>query len=118
MDSLTFEQLPQAIVALTNEVAMLRETILKNHKPTQTKTLIEIDDACKVVHKAKSTVYRLVRERKIPCYKVGNKLYFYECELLDWVTKNRRADIDATMDDLKLNISTGIRRKPKRPFSL
>lgn len=116
MDNLTFEQLPQAIVALTNEVAMLRETILKNNKPTQTKVLIEIDDACRVVHKAKSTVYRLVRERKIPCYKVGNKLYFYECELLDWVTKNRREICAISMDEIAKSLSQNIKHKAYRKF--
>jgi hypothetical protein len=36
------------------------------------------------------TIYALVRNRLLPCYKNGKKLYFFEDELLDWISKGKK----------------------------
>ncbi|SDE48905.1 DNA binding domain-containing protein, excisionase family [Riemerella columbipharyngis] len=66
-----------------------KETIEINNK----KIPISIDEACKIIKKAKPTVYTLVRKRQIPHYKNGKKLYFYEEELLEWISKGKRKTI-------------------------
>lgn len=51
---------------------------------------IDIEEACRIIGKAKPTVYALVRKRLIPCYKSGKKLYFFEDELLEWISKGKK----------------------------
>ena len=53
---------------------------------------ILIDDACRLLGKAKQTVYALACRGEIPNYKQGRTVYFFEDELLEWAkskpTKN------------------------------
>ena len=57
--------------------------------------LIEIEDACRIIRKAKPTIYTLVRKGLLPAYKKGKKLYFYE-------------------DDFWLGLRTGVERLPSK----
>ena len=111
--NLTFEQLPQAIDKLIGEVASLRTLIQKTNSPPAAQNPIDIDAACQILQKAKSTLYRLVQKRKIPCYKVGNKLYFFEAELREYISKNKRQELALTVDEIAESLSTNIRHKPK-----
>lgn len=38
----------------------------------------------------RSWIFQLAMLRKIPCYKVGNSLFFVESELRDWLLAGRR----------------------------
>jgi len=35
-------------------------------------------------------VYALVRKRLLPCYKNGKKLYFFEDELVQWISNGKK----------------------------
>ena len=61
-----------------------KNTVCKGQTPVAPpkRIPIGIDDACKLIGKAKPTVYTLVRKRLLPCYKNGKHLYFFEDELL------------------------------------
>jgi excisionase family DNA binding protein len=54
---------------------------------------IGVEEASRLIGKAKPTIYALVRQRKIPCYKYGKKLYFFEEELLEWISKGKKKTI-------------------------
>ena len=110
---ITFDKLPQAVAYLIEEIVAIR-SILENQKPLQEKRLpIEIDDACKLIHKAKPTVYNLARKGIIPCYKNGKKLYFYEDELLEWIAKGRRKSSIELRAEIEAEMSNLSRRKPR-----
>lgn len=90
-DEITFDRLPEAVAYLINEISLLRKVLEEKQKPTITKRIpIGIDEACEIIKKAKPTVYTLVRKRLLPCYKHGKKLYFYEDELIDWISTGRK----------------------------
>ena len=89
-DEITFEKLPEAVGFLIHEVTQLRNLIEEIQRPDIPKRPIEINEACKILMKAKSTIYTLVRKGSIPCYKSGKKLYFYEDELLEWINTGRK----------------------------
>ncbi len=104
MDSndITFDNLPKAVAYLIKEIADLKsllskeDTVLTN---ASKRIPIGIDEVSKLIGKAKSTVYVLVRKRAIPCYKNGKKLYFFEDELIDWISNGRRKTIkELTLD--------------------
>ncbi len=57
--------------------------VLQPPKPTRRPILI--DEACKILGKAKPTVYTLSRLGVIPSCRQGRKVYFYEDELLEYI---------------------------------
>ncbi|MDR2382306.1 MAG: helix-turn-helix domain-containing protein [Prevotellaceae bacterium] len=88
---MTFDKLPEAVAYLINEVAQIKELVESNQNPIPTKRVpIGIDEACQIIGKAKPTIYALVRKRLLPCYKNGKKLYFFEDELLEWISKGKK----------------------------
>ncbi len=92
VNEISFENLPKAVAHLTSEIAEIK-SMVQNVKISELKEKripIGIEDVCKIIGKAKPTIYTLVRERKIPCYKSGKKLYFFEDELLEWISKGKK----------------------------
>ena len=71
-ETLSFEAMPQAILELMHKVDTLRADIseLKERGRTQvSEPMIDIDEACKIIQRAKSTVYALAQAHKIPFYQ-------------------------------------------------
>jgi len=91
VDEMTFDELPEAVAYLIKEVTQIKELVGCREVPPPIKRVpIGIDEACKIIGKAKPTIYTLVRKRLLPCYKNGKKLYFFEDELLDWIGKGKK----------------------------
>ena len=69
---ITFDKLPQAITYLTEQVAELKQLVSELQAPQSEKhLLVGIDDACRIIQKAKPTIYALVRKGILPSYKKG-----------------------------------------------
>lgn len=86
-EDITFERLPQAIIFLLDRIDTLErkiDTLTPQRIPHST---IDIQAASKIIGKSVPTIYRLVRTGEIPVYKRGQKLYFVEDELKEWITK-------------------------------
>ena len=92
VNEISFENLPKAVAHLTNEIAEIKSMVqnAKISEPKEKRIPIGIEDVCKIIGKAKPTIYTLVRQRKIPCYKNGKKLYLFEEELLEWISKGKK----------------------------
>ena len=87
----TFDQLPEAVGELLDKVDYV---ISRLDEPKDVKMessgndnndLLTLDEACKFIGKARSTMYALTSENRIPYRKCGNKLYFFKNELLEWI---------------------------------
>ena len=91
-NEISFENLPKAVAHLVSEVAEIKLLVEKGQPPviSQKRVPIGIEDACQIIGKAKPTIYTLVRKRLLPCYKNGKKLYFFENELLEWISKGKK----------------------------
>ena len=91
-NEISFENLPKAVAHLVSELAEIKSLVEKGQTPVvpQKRIPIDIEEACRIIGKAKPTVYALVRKRIIPCYKNGKKLYFFEDELLEWISKGKK----------------------------
>lgn len=76
--SITFDELPGAVSSLVNlvrelanEVRELRAQLTSERSNAKSNSrFIGIPEACEILGKAKSTVYRLANEGKVPAYKV------------------------------------------------
>lgn len=88
MDKITFEQLPQAVSLLIEKVGQLADKVDETlGKATQQKgkRLLALDDVAALLGKSASTIYAMTSEKRIPYHKRGNKLYFFEDEIIGWI---------------------------------
>ena len=93
VDEITFDKLPQAVAYLIKEVTQIKELVGCNQNQKQLpqkRVPIGIEETCQIIGKAKPTIYALVRKRLLPCYKNGKKLYFFEDELLQWISSGKK----------------------------
>lgn len=106
INEISFENLPKAVAHLVKEIAEIK-LMIQNVQVYESKDKsipVGIEQASRLIGKAKPTIYALVRQRKIPCYKYGKKLYFFEEELLDWISKGKKKTIhEIESDVLKYN---------------
>lgn len=78
-NEINFENLPKAVANLANEIAEIKSIVEQNQVraiPTK-KIPIDISEACKIIGKAKPTIYTLVRERKIPMLQKRKETLFF-----------------------------------------
>lgn len=94
-NEISFENLPKAVAYLVKEIAEIKLMIqnVQVYESKEKSIPIGIEEASRLIGKAKPTIYALVRHRKIPCYKYGKKLYFFEEELLEWISKGKKKTI-------------------------
>lgn len=90
MDNITFEQLPQAVSLLIERVGQLSskiEDVLKKTAPQQAEQRrpLNLDEVAALLDKSASTIYAMTSEKRIPYHKRGNKLYFFEDEIIGWI---------------------------------
>ena len=88
MDKITFEQLPQAVSLLLEKVGQLADKVdkvLGKDGQQKDKRLLGLDDVATLLGKSASTIYAMTSEKRIPYHKRGNKLYFFEDEIIGWI---------------------------------
>lgn len=52
--------------------------------------MIGIEDASKILGRAKNTIYALAQAQKIPYYRSGKMLQFKRSELIQWMESAKR----------------------------
>lgn len=82
---LTFEKLPEAISTLLSEVKEIKSIVTEKGSIEERRIPISIDEACRIINKAKPTIYTMVREGRLKAYKKGKRLYFFEEDLIEWI---------------------------------
>lgn len=94
INEISFENLPKAVAHLVKEIAEIKLMIqnVQVYESKEKSIPIGVEEASRLIGKAKPTIYALVRQRKIPC-KYGKKLYFFEEELLEWISKGKKKTI-------------------------
>lgn len=105
-NEISFENLPKAVAHLVKEIAEIKLLIqnVQIYESKEKNIPIGIEETSRLIGKAKPTIYALVRQRKIPCYKYGKKLYFFEEELLEWIFKGKKKTIqEIESEALKFN---------------
>lgn len=120
-NTITFDELPGAVSSLVNlvreladEVRELRAQLTSERGNQKSNTkFIGLAEACEILGKAKSTVYRLAKEGLVPAYKVpGEKEWrFIESELVEHVKGNKRQSSVLSFAEMEAEISRGTRAK-------
>lgn len=84
----------------------------------QPEELINIEEACRILGLAKSTVYAMTQTHKIPFYQPGKKLMFKRSELIKWMEQSHRESAEQTQESILAAMQSGIRRKPANAYKL
>ena len=115
-NEITFEKMPQAIAMILSEVSNIKHLIEKEREPIKSRKPIEIEEACKIIMKARPTVYALARKGQIPSYKNGKKLYFYLDELLAWIDSGKRKTTAELKAEIEAETKTNKTKRPTRRY--
>lgn len=121
MKTLTFEAMPQAILELIDKVDTIQADISElkeRHIPKVEEAMIGIDEACKILNRAKSTVYALAQAHKIPYYQPGKMLQFKKSELMAWLESGRKSMARQIKEQIIEEMQKGVRHKPKSNWGM
>ena len=119
MGNITFEQLPQAVSTLIERVEQLvgkvDEVLCKAAgKDTGKRSLLSLEEVAALLGKSASTIYAMTSEKRIPYRKRGNRLYFFEDEVIAWIKQGgtsgvaSESEIERRLEELR----NGKKRKP------
>ena len=108
---LTFDKLPEAVAYLIEAVAEIKSLVKNKTELPEKRIPIGIEDACRIIQKAKSTIYALVRKGLLPSYKRGKKLFFFEDELLEWIAKGKKKTILDIRAEMEADLYSKSRRR-------
>lgn len=92
-EELTLQAVPKAVNYLINEIAEMR--VLLEHIESQLGLGVDkhrpigIEAACKILDQTMHGINKMIRNCSVPHYLKGNKVYFFEDELVKWVEKDR-----------------------------
>ena len=75
--------------------------------------MIGIENACKILCRAKTTIYALVQARKTPYYRPVKMLQFKRSELMQWMESAKRDNTMPTTEQLAEYMRKNIRHRLK-----
>jgi len=101
MNNLSFDNLPNAVEKLGEDVAEIKQLILQiqsgnSTQPIQQEELFNIKQASEFLGFSVSTLYRYSQNAQIPVLKQSNRLYFPRGELLEWLKLGRKKTLRET----------------------
>lgn len=108
---LTFDKLPEAVAYLIEAVAEIKSLVKNKTELPEKRIPIGIEDACRIIQKAKPTIYALVRKGLLPSYKRGKKLFFFEEELLEWIARGKKKTILDIRAEMEADLYSKSRRR-------
>ena len=118
---LTFNDLPQVVAQLRDEVMGLRALLLKQqeenkkhqvrdnrHKP------MTVEEAAEYTRIPLGTLYMKLGDGTIPATKPGKRYVLYQDELDKWLEANRKNAVPLTADEKNEAILSSHKRKPNK----
>jgi len=113
MEALKFEQLPNVIADLTNEVREMKALLLQKAEPQQEiETPIQLDEVVPITGLTKPTLYGYCQRNEIPYHKKGNRLYFFKSEIIDWIKTGKQKtlkELQAEAEEYLSNKNKGLK---------
>lgn len=105
-DVIKFDNLPEAVERLLNEVADIKNHLLNQAAtPAETKQLapeedfLTVNDVSYMLKISKGTIYNMTSNRQIPFYKKCGRVYFDKSEIKEWIRHDRRKTLKQLQAD-------------------
>ena len=117
MLNITFDQLPQAVTTLSQEVREIKKLLLdsqERHTSEQPEQWLDLNDLIKYdpEKRTKPTWYSKISKGEVPYHKRGKKVYFLKSEIDDWLKAGKcksNAEIDAEAEAYLMSTKKGLR---------
>jgi excisionase family DNA binding protein len=113
ISSIPFDQIPALLIDLADNVGIIKSTVLNHNTSFQCEPPIDVQQAGVHVFLDEQTIYRLVRQKKIPFHKQGRKLYFYKSELNDWIKSGPGQSLSAIQETYERELLTTNKKRRK-----
>ena len=117
---LTFNDLPQVVAQLRDEVMGMRAMLSRqqelSNKPTKENRHkpMTVEEAIEYTHIPKGTMYMKLEDGTIPATKPSRRWLLYQDELDRWLEANRRNAVPLTADEENEAILSSHKRKPNK----
>lgn len=106
METLKFEQLPNVVATLTNEVRELKDLLINNSKPQQAiNNPLGIKEVAKLTGYTLPTLYGYCQRNEIPYHKKNNRLFFFKSEIVDWIKTGKQKTVKEIQEDADTYLS-------------
>ena len=113
METITFDQLPQAVSRLHEKLDHIEQLLREvNHLSPAADELLTIAQAAKFLNLSTPTIYTKVSRNEIPVNKQGKRLYFYKSEQAEWIKSGRKKTSAEIQQQAELHF--GNRKKGNR----
>lgn len=91
---ISFDEMPVALAKMMDDIKSIKIAVLRTPDDAASEAEsrhvpISIDRACEIVGKSKNTMYRYTSQGRIPHYKKGKTIYFFEDDLMAWIREGR-----------------------------
>ena len=103
---ITFEQLPEAVNQLLQEVYAIKNHLFNSSSTNMIqvqskpeKEFLTVLDVCSILDMKKSGIYNLIYQNKIPYFKRGGRVYFDAKEIDQWVRSDRRKTLKQLQEE-------------------
>lgn len=99
--TLTFNDLPEAVTMLTKEVGELKRLLIEKQEQTpieQPEKLLTIQEAAHFLNLTVPTIYSKVSKGELPVMKRSKRLYFSSIQLMEYIkdgAKKSNTEIEA-----------------------
>ena len=107
----TFEQLPNVIADLKNEVKEMKALLLqKANTQTESNNPLSIKEVAELTGLTVPTLYGYCQRNEIPYHKKGNRLYFFKSNVIDWIKTGKQKtvkELEAEADEILSNKNKG-----------
>lgn len=108
MSGITHNELPKAVETLLEEVREVKQMVVRING-TSPSLPIDIDRAAEILGKSAKTIYHLAQNNRIPHYRQGRTLYFFEDELAEWVKSGKVKTLDEIRQEAEKMLYKGTR---------
>ena len=119
-ETLTFNDLPQVVAELRDEVVGMKVVLLDLQKG-QTKQKMErvrrtmnVEEAADYLRMPLNTLYMKLQKGEVPGMKPGKRWVLFSDELDKWLEANRKNAVPLTVDEENEAILSSHRRKPNK----
>jgi excisionase family DNA binding protein len=91
MEILKFEQLPNVIADLKNEVKEMKAILLNKAKlQPELEDPLNIDEVAKLTGYSKPTIYLYCQNKTISFHKKNGRLFFFKSEIIEWIKTGKQ----------------------------
>ena len=118
---LTFNDLPQVVAQLRDEVMGMRTLLIKQQEENRKQQVCEnrhkpmtVEEAAEYTRIPLGTLYMKLGDGTIPATKPGKRYVLYQDELDKWLEANRKNPIPLTDEEQNAAILASHKRKPDK----